>query len=131
MHGDDGVEVLFGHVPDGGVAHDPGIVHQDVEPAVGVDGLLDHGAGILEAGDVAVVGRGLAAALGDDVHGEVGVPTLTLAADRAAQIVDDDLGPLLGQLHGVTPADAVPGPGDDGDLAVEQSHCPLSSSGGF
>ena len=40
----------------------------------------------------------------------------------AAEVVDDDLGAVLGQLQRVAPADAVAGAGDDGDLAVEQPH---------
>jgi hypothetical protein len=73
-------------------------------------------------GHVLVVGDGLAAAVGDQPDGEVGVLALALAGHRAAEIVDHDLGAVLGQLQGVAPADAVPGAGDDGDLAVEHAH---------
>ena len=121
------VPVLDRHVPDGGVAHDAGVVHDDVELAVGVDGLLHHLAALLVVRDVAVV-RGGDAALGlDEVDGLVGGATGALAGDAATEVVDDDLGAVLGQLHGVAPADAVAGSGDDGDLAVEHAHawCPL------
>ena len=46
------------HVPDGAVADDAGVVHEDVELAPGVDGLGDHAAGALVVGDVLVVGDG-------------------------------------------------------------------------
>ena len=43
-----------GHVPDRGVAHDAGVVDDDVELAEGVDRLLDDLAGLLVVGDVGV-----------------------------------------------------------------------------
>ena len=61
------------HVPDGAVADDAGVVHQDVEPAERVDGLGDHPPGALVVGHVLVVGDGLAAPLLDDLDGQVGV----------------------------------------------------------
>src|SRR5205085_4997181 len=51
----------------------------------------------------------------------------TFTADRAAEVVDDDLGPFLGQLEGLAPPDPVAGPGDDRDLAVEDAHVPSHS----
>jgi hypothetical protein len=41
---------------------------------------------------------------------------------ETAEIVDDHLGAVTGQLERVTPADAVTGTGDDRDLAIEQAH---------
>ncbi len=110
------------HVPDRAVAHDAGVVHEDVELARSVDRLLHHRAGGVVVGDVGVVGHRLAAPLLDDLHGQIGVVARPLAADRPPDVVDDDPGALLGQLHRVAPPDAVAGAGDDGDLAVEQAH---------
>ena len=52
----------------------------------------------------------------------VGGLARALAALAAAEVVDHDLGAVLGQLHGVAAADAVARAGDDRDLAVEQPH---------
>ena len=41
---------------------------------------------------------------------------------RAADVVDDDLGPFAGQEECFLTSDAPSGSGDDGHLAVEQSH---------
>src|SRR5690606_5769076 len=90
--------------------------------AVGVDGLGNHPSGTFEVGDVVVVGDGLSAALADEVDGQVRVPAATLALDRDAEVVDDHLGAVLGQLQRVPAADAVTGPRDDRNLAVEHAH---------
>src|SRR4051812_4105313 len=127
VHAHDRIEVVRIHVPDHAVAHDAGVVHEDVEPAPRVDRLLHHLPGRVVVGHVGVVGDRLAAPLLDDLDCEVGVAARALTAHRSPDVVDDDLGALLGQLHRVAPPDAVPGSGDDGDLAVEQTHgCPTS-----
>ena len=100
----------------------PGVVDEDVELAPRVGGLGDHAPGALVVGDVLVVGDGLAAPRLDDLDREVGVLRRALAAHRAAEVVDHDLGAVAGQLHGVPAADAVARAGDDGDLAVEKAH---------
>ena len=73
--------------------------------------------------DAVVVGDGLAAPLGDDVDDLVGGPLVgTLAGYRAAEIVDDDLGAVVGELHRFAAPDAVARSGDDRHLAVEHAH---------
>jgi hypothetical protein len=104
------------------VTHDARVVDDDVELAERVDRLLDELAGLLEVGDVGVVGNGRATGLLDQRDRVVGGPAGALTAYRAAQVVDDHLGALAGQLHCVSTADAVSGTGDDRDLAVEQTH---------
>ena len=109
-------------LPDRGVAGDAGVVDEDVEPAELVDGLLHHAPGAFEVGDVLVVRGRLAAALANEIDGEVGVLAGALALEAGAEIVDEDLGALLGQLERVTAADAVARAGHDRHPAVEQTH---------
>jgi hypothetical protein len=69
---DDRVPLLLTHREDHPVAQDPGVVDQDVQLSVGVDGEVDQGLRRGQVGDVAAVGDG-PAALGDDLgHGLVG-----------------------------------------------------------
>src|SRR5690606_41821125 len=95
---------------------------QDVQPSEVVDGLGDHLAGLVVVGHVRVVGRRLTAPGLDDVDGQVRVAARTLAGHRSAEVVDDDGRAVLGQLHRVAAADAVPRSGDDRDLAVQHAH---------
>ena len=74
VHPDDGVPLLLGGVHQHPVAHEAGVVDQDVEAAERVDRLLHHRRGLLEVGDVGAVGDGLAAQrldLGDDLVGRL------------------------------------------------------------
>ena len=120
MHAHDGVEVLDGHVPKRAVPDDAGVVDHDVDRPQ-VDGLIDKVLGLLLIADVAVVGDRRAAPLADEGDGGVGVAARAFAVDRRTEIVDDHLGPVLGQLEGVTPADPVTGTGHDGDLSLQQT----------
>ena len=110
------------HVPDRGVADDARVVHEDVELAELVDGLLHHRARRVEVGHVGEVRDRHAAALGDQLDGVFRRAPAALAALAPAEVVDDDLRALLRELHGVAAADAVPGAGDDRDLAFEYPH---------
>ena len=56
-------------------------------------------------------------------HGLGRADVAALAAQRAAEVVDDDAGAPAGQLQGVLAAEATSGTGDDGDLAVEADVC--------
>ena len=117
------VEVGFGHLEEHAVAQDAGVVHEDVEAAEAVDRLLDQVLGSVPVGHVVVVGDGLAAVAANDLRHFLGGPLVgALAPDRAAQVVDDDLGTLLGEQQRLAPPDAVPGTGDDRDLPVDQTH---------
>ena len=123
MHLDDGVEVLGRHREHHLVAQDAGVVHEHVEPAERVDRGADDVLGALEVGDAVVVGDGLAAALVDDVDDLVGGALVgAFAGDRAAEVVDDDLGAVVGEHDRFAAADAVARSGDDRHLAVEHAH---------
>ena len=56
---------------------------------------------------------------GSSSGGSSGSGISAVAGHRAAEIVDDDACPALGEQHGVGPADAAPGAGDDRDAAGE------------
>jgi len=107
--GDDGVELLIGHLPHRGVAQDARVVDQDVEPAVLGDGAVDEGLGGLAAADGDDLGDGGAARGGDCVDGG--------GRDVGVDVVDHDRGAAAGQLAGVGEAEAPARSGDDGDLA--------------
>ena len=123
VHRDDGVPVGLVHVEDHLVAEDAGVVDDDVEPAERLDRLVDHRPRAGERRDVAGVGDRLTAPATDHVDDGLGDGLVgALTARRAAEVVDDDLGPGIGQLHRVPAPDAVPSASDDGHLAIEDSH---------
>ncbi|CAB4582656.1 unannotated protein [freshwater metagenome] len=122
MDGHDGVPVFNRHVPDGCVAHDARVVHDDVESTEGVDGLLDHVATCFVIGDVAVVRHRDSAASFNQGHGFVGRAACAFTRNAATEVVHNNLGAVLREFHGVTTANAVSRASDDGDLAVEHAH---------
>ena len=123
VHLHDRVEVFGRHREHHLVAEDAGVVHEHVEAAERVERGADDVLGAVEVGDAVVVGDGLAAALGDDVDDLVGGPLVgALAGHRPAEIVDDDLGAVVGELHRLAAADTVARSGDDRHLAVEHAH---------
>ena len=118
VHPDDRVPLLLGGVHQHPVADEAGVVDQDVEAAEGVDRLLHHRRRLLEVGDVGAVGHRLAAErldLGHHLVGHLGGGALTGAG--GAEVVDDDLRALAGQLEGVRAADAAARAGDDRDAS--------------
>ena len=120
MHAHNRVPVLFRHVEDHPVAQDTGVVHDDVELAEGIAGALDDAFGRLEVGDAVAVGDGLATGLLDVVD-DLLSRTLTRAGtvEMCAEIVDDDLGAVLGHQQSLFAADAAAGSGDYSNLAFE------------
>ncbi|CAB4639740.1 unannotated protein [freshwater metagenome] len=122
MNGHDGVPVFNRHVPDRSVANDASVVHNNVESTEGVDGLLDHFATCFVIGDVAIVRHSDSAARLNEGDGFVGGAACAFTSDAATEVVHNNLGAVLREFHGVTTANAVTRPGDDGDLAVEHAH---------
>src|SRR5262249_18772424 len=100
------------------------VVDADVELAERVDGRLHHALTAGHARHAVVVRDGLAAErrdLGDDLVGHA-VPAAAAAVARAAEIVDDELGALLGERERVAATDAAARAGHERDLAGEQCH---------
>ena len=130
VHVDDGLEQLGGHVVEGLVPQDAGVVDDDVDGAERVDGGLHDGLAAFGGGDAVGVGDGLAAQVVDLLGGGVGRALgVALAAHRAAEVVDDDACAPPGQLQGVLTSEAAAGPRDDRHLAVvsDVCHCCLAS----
>ena len=96
-----------------GLGHDPGVVVEDVDPAVRGDGLVDHRLGARLGRDVDLDEARLAAVLADEAD--------RLLAGRLAELCDDDLRAFGGEHPGGHPAHPAAGAGDDADL-VGQSH---------
>ena len=99
----------------------PALLIEDVEAAEGVDRGLDEPLGAVPVADVVGVGDGLAAHgldLVDDLLGRAGV--VALAVHRAAEVVDHDLGAVVGQEQRVLAADAPAGARDDRDATLAQ-----------
>ena len=85
----------------------------------------DQALGAVPVRDVVGVGDGLAAH-GDDLVDDVVRRTgrRARAVHRAAEVVDDDLGPVFGQHQRVLAADAATGAGDDAHPSLAQlAHC--------
>jgi hypothetical protein len=99
------------------------MLDQDVQLAEGVDRLVDQGLGPFPRAHIGGVDRPVAAAGLDQLDHLFGrVLVAPLALDGGAHVVDDDLGPFRRQQQGLLPSDAPTCAGDDGYLAVEQSH---------
>ncbi len=99
---------------------DAGVVDQDVEASEALDRRVHERLGAGLGGDVAAVGDRDPAGgddLVDDIGGRCGVGPDTL--HRAAEVVDDDAGPSVGEEARVGPADPAPRSRDDGDAPVE------------
>ena len=120
VHVDDRLEVLGLELGEALVAQDPGVVHEDVDPAEVVERGLDDRLAAFGRGDRVVVGCGLAAGLDDLLHGRVGHAAAAAAAvGRAAEVVHDDGRAAARELEGVGLAEAAARAGDHGHAAVE------------
>ena len=106
-------------IPNGSVAHDPGVVDQNVEPPPFVDRSFDHRFGVGFVGHVAIVRNGHAPARGDQLDCEVCVLAGTFTGDRASQIIDHDACTSTCQFQGMAATDAMAGPRDDGNLSFK------------
>jgi hypothetical protein len=122
MHPDDRVPLILGGVDEHPVADESGVVDEDVQPSVRLDGLSHHRLGIREVGHISRIGNRLPTC-GNDLldHLLRGRFAGALARQRDAEVVDDHLRTMTGELERVSPADASPRSGDDRDPAFEQS----------
>jgi hypothetical protein len=115
------VPLRLAHVGEHAVTEDAGVVDQDVEPAEGLDGGRDEPLGAVPVADVIGVGDGLAAHGLDLVHDVLGrALVVALPVHRATEVVDDDLGAVVGQQQRVLASDAPSRTRDDGDAALAQ-----------
>ena len=123
VHGDDRVEVFFGHLDERPVADDARVVDQDVDLAERVDGRLHDALSAVELRDRVVARDGLASERLDLLaHLRRGVLFRAPAVDAAADVVDDDARAFAGHAQHELAADPASGPGDDGDPTVQQPH---------
>src|SRR5262249_37651975 len=98
------------------------VVHEDVEAPERVDGRPDDVLRAAEVRDAVVACDRLAAATLDDVDHFFGRSLVgALAGDRPAEVVDDDLGAVIGERDRLAAPHAAPRSGDDRDLAVQHS----------
>ena len=123
---DHGVPLVDRHVDQHAVAQDARVVDEHVDRPVGVDGRLDQAARALVVRDVVAVGHGLAAHAADLVDHLAGRTVRGAGpVHLRAQVVDDELGALVGELERVLPPDASACPGDDDDPSVTDTHVQL------
>ncbi|CAB4324776.1 unannotated protein [freshwater metagenome] len=123
MHAHDRVPVVDSHVDEHAVAHDAGIGDDSVETTEGVDGGTHQVAGAVPVADVIGVGDGFATGRDDVIHDLLGgTDVVTLAGERRADVVHDDLGALSRECPGMCRAEASARSGDDHDSSVTDSH---------
>jgi hypothetical protein len=123
MHIDDGIPLVFGHVRQHPVAQNAGIVHQNMQHAKVLDGLVHHVGGTIPTRDIISIGNCLATHrldLGDNLL--CCCQVATLAVSGASHIVDYDLGALASELDRVTTSDPTACAGHDDYLVVTDSH---------
>lgn len=113
VHTDDGVPVLFAWVNQRLVAQDA-VVDQNVEATDRIDGLRNHRRSTCAFGNVCGFEHPLSACRNNlfvDLLACRGIAATTIA--RGAQIVDDNLRPMLHDQQRVCPTDAAARAGDD------------------
>lgn len=134
MYGDNKIPVLVLHVLEGDVPKDTSIVYEDIDAAKVLDGGVDD---LLAVHDAVVVGHGLTASGLNLVHNNICglcplamslVPLardawtylcrVTLALERASQIVHNDTGAPASIEDGILSPKATSSARDDDDLTV-------------
>ncbi len=145
VHVEHGVEVLVGHLRQRCAAHIARVVDQDVDAAELAQGRLDDRLTALGRRHRFRAGHRLTTGLGDLADDRAGRPGVgTVAGERAADVVDHDLGPAFGQQQRVLAAKPAAAAGDDGHPVIESQgstqrisspsrsplsrHCAMSSS---
>jgi hypothetical protein len=119
MRGEHRVNSSSGHVRDRTIAHDAGIVHQDVDAAEAIHRGLDDVRRALEVGNGVVVRNGFTAD-GFDLFHDLGGRIFLAAAtiDGTANVIDDDLGTFARQRDGDAATDAAARTGYDCNFAL-------------
>ena len=127
------IEVVHAHLGKALVTQNAGVVHQNVHPAPGVDGLLHHGFDRRKVGDRGAIGQRLATGSADFIdHRLRRADRAALAVHAAAQVIDQHLGAARRQCQRMLAAQAATGARHDGHAAVEidRHAVALLSSGG-
>ena len=120
MHIGNSGEILDGKLRDQAVAHVPGIVDQDIDPAPLVDGGLHDGRCAFRRGDGMRAGHRLPACRDDLGHHLIGrIGDDLVSARGAAIVVDHHFCPARCQQQRIGPTKATPGPGDHRHAAIE------------
>src|SRR5262245_57543999 len=120
VHGNDGVEVVLGHVPNHALAQHAGRVDNKIDLAECVRALAHHATSAGVVGDRVVVGERLAASFGDFSHDFVGWALRRyFAVPARAWVIYDDAGAFPGHQQCDRPTDAAPGSRDDPRLTFE------------
>ena len=121
VHLDDRIPLRLAHVREHAVAEDASVVDEDVEATERIDGGLDEAFGSVPIADVVAVGDRLPTHgldLGDDIVR--GALIVALAVHRPAEVVDHDLGAVVGEEQCVLAPDASARPRDDRDAALAE-----------
>ena len=109
------------------VAHDAGIVHHDMQITKGGHGRVDNALRPIPIGDVFIVGDGVSTRRLDFRHHSVGSARITpFAAQRSADVIDDDVGPFRCKGERIGTSQPTCGPGDDDRPVVANTHYNLS-----
>ena len=124
MDAEDCVPLVLGHVHEHAIACNACVVDEDVETSERLDRIGDHALGGGEVGDVFMAHSGFAAGRGDLVGDLLRRRVVvTLARQRDAEVVDDDLRARSRKCERVLAADPATGAGDDRNLSVQGRHC--------
>jgi hypothetical protein len=124
VHRDDGVELLLAGVGHHPVAHDAGVVHQNIQTTELLNCGLDEACRLIPVRDVGSVGDGFATGGGDLV--DYALRGATAAGGRPVQtntdVVDDDARTLGREGQRMRATDTAARSGDDDDTAVDHAH---------
>jgi hypothetical protein len=120
MHVDNGPEILVADFLQRAVADIPGVVDEDVDPAVVLERRLDDRLAAFGRGNGLGAGHRLAAGGPDFPHHLLrGAGIEAIALDADAGIIDHNFGTLRGQEQGIGPTEPPAGAGYHGYAIVE------------
>ena len=120
MHIHEGVEPIGGHLLEGRVADDSGVVDHDVHSPPGAKGAVDDRLSAFGTRHAVGVGDGLAALPADFLRGGMcRFDVRAVPGHRPTRVVDHDARAPCGQQQRILLAQATAGTGDHGDLTVE------------
>ena len=124
VHRDDGIELVLTGVGDHPVAHNAGIVDQNVEPTERIDRGLDQSCRLVPIGDIRATGDGFPTGRNDFINNAL--RGATTAGRRSIQshtdVVDHNLCAFSGEGQRMCSTDSTTGTGDDDNPTIEQSH---------